>query len=145
MFLFIFNGPRQERDVTLLINISSFHQTDSAHTRAHTLSKTVQFIQKGTDITARRPVRQGLMVSHVKTLCLKVKTLEKRHLWLLSMLLCEEADSSISARGEDPGLRGVKGHIQNTKIMSHHMTSEDFHWDDEWILQKVTVEVGRRG
>lgn len=142
MFLFIFNGPRQERDVTLLINISSFHQTDSAHT--HTL-KTVQFIQKGTDITARRPVRQGLMVSHVKTLCLKVKTLEKRHLWLLSMLLCEEADSSISARGEDPGLRGVKGHIQNTKIMSHHMTSEDFHWDDEWILQKVTVEVGRRG
>lgn len=141
MFLFIFNGPRQERDVTLLINISSFHQTDSARARAHT----VQFIQKGTDITARRPVRQGLMVSHVKTLCLKVKTLEKRHLWLLSMLLCEEADSSISARGEDPGLRGVKGHIQNTKIMSHHMTSEDFHWDDEWILQKVTVEVGRRG
>lgn len=145
MFLFIFNGPRQERDVTLLINISSFHQTDSAHTRTRTHSKTVQFIQKGTDITARRPVRQGLMVSHVKTLCLKVKTLEKRHLWLLSMLLCEEADSSISARGEDPGLRGVKGHIQNTKIMSHHMTSEDFHWDDEWILQKVTVEVGRRG
>lgn len=143
MFLFIFNGPRQERDVTLLINISSFHQTDSAHTRTHT--QAVQFIQKGTDITARRPVRQGLMVSHVKTLCLKVKTLEKRHLWLLSMLLCEEADSSISARGEDPGLRGVKGHIQNTKIMSHHMTSEDFHWDDEWILQKVTVEVGRRG
>lgn len=145
MFLFIFNGPRQERDVTLLINISSFHQTDSARAHAHAHSKTVQFIQKGTDITARRPVRQGLMVSHVKTLCLKVKTLEKRHLWLLSMLLCEKADSSISARGEDPGLRGVKGHIQNTKIMSHHMTSEDFHWDDEWILQKVTVEVGRRG
>lgn len=145
MFLFIFNGPRQERDVTLLINISSFHQTDSAHAHTRTHTKTVQFIQKGTDITARRPVRQGLMVSHVKTLCLKVKTLEKRHLWLLSMLLCEEADSSISARGEDPGLRGVKGHIQNTKIMSHHMTSEDFHWDDEWILQKVTVEVGRRG
>lgn len=143
MFLFIFNGPRQERDVTLLINISSFHQTDSTRARTHT--HLLQFIQKGTDITARRPVRQGLMVSHVKTLCLKVKTLEKRHLWLLSMLLCEEADSSISARGEDPGLRGVKGHIQNTKIMSHHMTSEDFHWDDEWILQKVTVEVGRRG
>lgn len=55
-------------------------------------------------------------------------------------LLGEEADGGIGSGGEDPGLCGVKGHIQNTKVMSDHMTSENLHWDDQRVLQQVTEE-----
>lgn len=80
------------------------------------------------------------MVSHAESLHREVKILEKLHLWLLG----EEADGGISTRGEDPWLRGVKRHIQNAEVVSHHMTSEDFHWNDERVLQQVTVGVARR-
>lgn len=45
-------------------------------------------------------------------------------------LLGEEADSSVGSGGKDPGLSGVKGHIQNAKVMSYHMTSENLYRDD---------------
>lgn len=54
------------------------------------------------------------------------------------MVLAEEADGGICSRGEDPRLRGVKGHIKNPEVMSDHMTPEDLHRDDERVLQQVT-------
>ncbi len=55
-----------------------------------------------------------------------------------SRLLGEEADGGISSGGEDPGLCGVKGHIQNAEVMSDHMTSKNLHRDNQRVLQQVT-------
>lgn len=61
-----------------------------------------------------------------------------RH-YKLRVILAEEADGCICPRGEDPRLRGVELHIKNPEVMSDHMTPEDLDWDDEWVLQQVTV------
>lgn len=66
-----------------------------------------------------------------------IKTLDK-----LRVILAEEADGCIGSRGEDPRLRGVELHIKNPEVMSDHMTPEDLDWDDERVLQQVTM--GRR-
>lgn len=57
----------------------------------------------------------------------------------LRVTLAEEADGCICSRGEDPRLRGVELHIKNPEVMSDHMTPEDLDWDDERVLQQVTV------
>lgn len=54
------------------------------------------------------------------------------------IVLAEEADGSICSRGEDPRLRGVERHIKNPEVMSDHVTPQDLHWDDQWVLQQVT-------
>lgn len=59
-------------------------------------------------------------------------------LWTGWWSLGEEADGGVSSRGEDPRLCWVKGHIEDAKVVSDHMTSEDLHRDDEWVLQQVT-------
>lgn len=53
-------------------------------------------------------------------------------------MLGKEADGGICTGGEDPRLRGVERHIEDAKLMSDHMTSEDLHRDDERVLQQVT-------
>lgn len=59
-------------------------------------------------------------------------------------LLAEEADGGICPRGEDPRLRGVELHIENTEVMRDHVTPEDLDWDDERVLQQVTEGRGQR-
>ena len=59
-------------------------------------------------------------------------------------LLGEEADGGVSSRREDPWLGGVKGHIQDTEVMSDHVTSEDLHGHNQRVLQQVTEETGVR-
>lgn len=53
-------------------------------------------------------------------------------------LLGEETDSGVGSRREDPRLWGVKGHVEDAEVVSDHMTSEDLHRDDQWVLQQVT-------
>lgn len=52
-------------------------------------------------------------------------------------LLGEKADGGVGSGREDPGLRRVKGHVQNPEVVSNHMTSEDLDWDNERVLQQV--------
>lgn len=58
---------------------------------------------------------------------------------MFSSFLGEETDRSVRSRGEDPGLSGVKGHVQNTQVMSDAVTLQDFNRNDQRILQQVTV------
>lgn len=57
-----------------------------------------------------------------------------------SSSLGEESDGGVSPGGEDPGLCGVKGHVQNTKVMSDSMTSKNFYRDYQRVLQQVAGE-----
>lgn len=60
--------------------------------------------------------------------------------WLQRRLLCEQTDGGVGSRGEDPGLRGVKGDIQDSEVVSDHMTSQDLDWDDQGVLEQITGE-----
>lgn len=49
----------------------------------------------------------------------------------------EESDGGVGAGREHPGLRGVKGHVQDAEVMSDHMTPQNFDWDDQRVLQQI--------
>lgn len=55
----------------------------------------------------------------------------------------EEADCGVGAWWKDPGLCGVKGHIQDAQVVGSLVTPEHLHWDDEGVLEQVAVEGGR--
>lgn len=62
---------------------------------------------------------------------------------MFSLFLGEETDRSIRSRGENPGLGGVKGHVQNTQVLSDAVSLQDFNWNDQRILQQVAVNERR--
>lgn len=53
-------------------------------------------------------------------------------------LLGEESDGGVGAGGEHPGLRGVKGHVQDAEVMGDGVTSEHFNRDDQRVLEQIT-------
>lgn len=57
-------------------------------------------------------------------------------------LLGEEANGGVGSGGEDPRLRGVKGHVEDAEVVSDGVTSEDLHGDDQRVLQQVAEDEG---
>lgn len=55
-----------------------------------------------------------------------------------SRVLGEEADRSIGSWGENPGLRRVKGHVQDSQVVSDYMTLQHLHRDQQRVLEQVT-------
>lgn len=59
-------------------------------------------------------------------------------------LLGEETDGGVGPRGKDPGLCGVKGHVEDAQVVGQDVSTKNLHWDDERVLEQVTKGGGVR-